>query len=247
MQNKYFNVNFEFNKEKLHQIIKDTINNKQKGYVCVVDGNVLTTANKNEEYKDIINGSLANTCDGSSIAMLAGLIHKKVFKTYTGPDLFANYICQDYKQYFLGNTEEKLASLKRKFESLNYNIDLYKFQDLPFKDVDDFDYKKIAEDINAFSPDIIWVSLGAPKQEWFISKLIPYVNHGLLFAIGAAFNLFLNDNNMKRAPKIVRKLNMEWVYRIFQEPKRVGKRALNYFILLPVIILKEIKQVYYKK
>ena len=91
-------------------------------------------------------------------------------------------------------------------------------------------------------PDIIWVSLGAPKQELFISKLCPYVNKGVLFAIGAALNLFLGDQTNKRAPKIWRNIHIEWIFRILQEPNRVGKRAINYLILLPEIVLAEMKQ-----
>ena len=59
------------------------------------------------------------------------------------------------------------------------------------------DYKAIAQDINGFSPDLIWISLGAPKQEVFISKLYPYIDSGILVAIGAAFNLFLGDTDNK--------------------------------------------------
>ena len=201
---KYFDIYLEFDKNKIDKKINDAIEQNKKGYVCVVDGNVLATAYKQNEYKEIINGGLVNICDGSSIALLAGAIHKSKFETYTGPDIFSKYVKENYKQYFLGNTDENLIRLKNRFVALGYHTDNYKFQSLPFRGVEDFDYLKIANEIQRFSPDIIWVSLGAPKQEIFISKLYPYLNKGVLFAIGAAFNLFLGDKKNKRAPNIVR-------------------------------------------
>ena len=141
----------------------------------MVDGNVLTMAQKNLQYREVLNSSIVNTCDGSSIALLASLIHHKHFTTFTGPELFSELVCKDFKQYFLGNTTENLERLKSRFTALNYNTDNFRFESLPFKNVDDFDYVSIAKDINEFSPDIIWVSLGVPKQEIFISKLYSFI------------------------------------------------------------------------
>lgn len=237
----YFNIALEFNRASVHHTIKEIILAKRKGYVCVVDGNVLATACKDKEYQRIINNALINTCDGSSIALLAGIIHRKKCQTYTGPELFTDYTQKNYKQYFLGNTTENLVRLKNEFKKLNYPVELFKFEALPFLPVEDFNYTEIAGKINKFKPDIIWVSLGAPKQEIFISKLFPYINQGILFAIGAAFNLFLADNDNKRAPVWMRKIHLEWLYRVCKSPDRIGKRAFNYFILLPKLILSEIK------
>lgn len=240
--NKYFNIFLEFDHKIFDSIIENTIKYRTKGYVCVVDGNVLAHSTKSTSYKDIINGAIVNTCDGSSIAMLAGFIHKQKFSTYTGPEIFAKYVKERYKQYFLGNTEENLERLKNRLSELGYDISQFKFESLPFRNVEDFDYNTIAKQINEFSPDIIWVSLGAPKQEIFISKLFPSIKIGVLFAIGAAINLFLEDKTNKRAPKILRKLRLEWLSRVSQEPNRVGKRALNYLTILPRLIFEEIKQ-----
>jgi N-acetylglucosaminyldiphosphoundecaprenol N-acetyl-beta-D-mannosaminyltransferase len=238
---KYFDIYIEFDKENIIKGINECIKHSQKGYVCVVDGNVLATAHKQKVYKKIINGGLVNSCDGSSIALLAGKIHKCKFETYTGPDIFSKYVKENYKQYFLGNTDDNLLRLKNRFVALGYNADNFKFESLPFRGVNDFDYKTIANEIQVFSPDIIWVSLGAPKQEIFISKLYPYLDKGVLFAIGAAFNLFLGDDKNKRAPKIMRRMHLEWLFRVLQEPNRVGKRAFAYLIVLPKLIFQEIK------
>jgi N-acetylglucosaminyldiphosphoundecaprenol N-acetyl-beta-D-mannosaminyltransferase len=86
---KYFDIYLEFDKKKVDFIIYDAIQQNKKGYVCVIDGNVIANTHKNNEYKKIINSSLVNLCDGSSIALLAGNIHKTHFTTYTGPEVFS--------------------------------------------------------------------------------------------------------------------------------------------------------------
>lgn len=238
---KYFDIFIEFDKNEVVDKIKNTIIDQKKGYVCVVDGNVLATSYKDFQYKKIINAGLVNTCDGSSIALLAGMIHRKKFQTFTGPEVFSIFIKENYKQFFLGNTDENLLRLNKRFSEMGFNTTNFKFKSLPFKNVQDFDYKSIADEIKLFSPDIIWVSLGAPKQEIFISKLIPFLDKSVLFAIGAAFNLYLGDEKNKRAPKLMRKLHLEWLFRVIQEPRRVGKRALNYLFIIPQLIVLEIK------
>jgi N-acetylglucosaminyldiphosphoundecaprenol N-acetyl-beta-D-mannosaminyltransferase len=166
-------------------------------------------------------------------------LHHIRTSTYTGPELFNDCINKKYRQVFLGNSKENLQLLKEKFEEQKLDLTLFKFQELPFCKVEDFEYKEISKDVNDFNPDLVWVSLGAPKQEQFISMLFPFIEKGVLFAIGAAFNLYLGKAENKRAPKWMRQIHLEWLFRVFQEPKRVGKRAFAYLILLPKIIIEE--------
>jgi N-acetylglucosaminyldiphosphoundecaprenol N-acetyl-beta-D-mannosaminyltransferase len=237
---RYFNIKFEFDRETFNREIHKIIVAKKKGYVCVVDGNVLAHASNSESYKNILNNSIVNSCDGSSIALIAGLIHKKKLQTYTGHEIFEDFIDSEFSQLFLGNAGEVLEKLKIKFIQKKIDLNNKFFYPLPFNDVSKFDYLQIAKDINKLNPQIIWVSLGAPKQEIFMSKLLYYINSGVLFGIGAAVNFYINDGPIKRAPLWLRKLHLEWLFRVCQEPKRIGKRAMGYFFLLPKIIINEI-------
>jgi N-acetylglucosaminyldiphosphoundecaprenol N-acetyl-beta-D-mannosaminyltransferase len=69
---------------------------------------------------------------------------------------------------------------------------------------------------------------------------LPYLNSGVLFGIGAAINFYINEGSIKRAPSWMRKLHFEWLYRVVQEPNRIGKRAFQYLILIPSLIFIEI-------
>ena len=140
-----------------------------------------------------------------------------------------------------------LTKLKQKFKNQGYNIKSMSFRSLPFKDVNNFDYESIAKEINIISSDIIWVSLGAPKQEVFMSKLLPYLDKGVLFGIGAAFNFYIDEGNNRRAPKMFRLLKLEWLYRILKEPKKIGNRVWSYIKILPNLIVDEMKIKHRKK
>jgi len=240
---RYFNVNLEFDRSRVNDIIHKAIENNRKGYVCSIESNNLTVANQNKEFNHVVNNSLVNICDGSILALILGKIHHKSFKPYIGADLFIEYIKEKkYKQYFLGNTKEVLDGLKSNLRKIDPDIEQMTFRELPFRKINEFDYKSIADDINRESPDIIWVSLGAPKQEFFMHNLLPYLNRGIMFGFGAIFNFNSGTGHVKRAPSWMRKLKLEWLYRASEEPKKNVPRYWNFAKKLPILISEEIRQ-----
>jgi N-acetylglucosaminyldiphosphoundecaprenol N-acetyl-beta-D-mannosaminyltransferase len=247
-QNTYFNIKLEFDQNKVDQIIHETIMNNGKGYVCSVEGNILANCSLDANFKNIINNSLVNICDGSSIALLASLIHQKKMQTYIGADLFMKYIKKArYKSLFLGNTTEVLQGLKSNLSQYDRSINNMVFETLPFKNVDEFNYAEIAEMINENNPDLIWVSLGAPKQEIFMSKLLPLLNRGVMFGFGAILNFYSLNTTEKRAPKIFLKLNLEWIYRIYNNPQKQLPKIRLIVKTLPKNVIEEIKKNYFNK
>jgi N-acetylglucosaminyldiphosphoundecaprenol N-acetyl-beta-D-mannosaminyltransferase len=239
----YFNVRLEFDPSRVDNIIQSAICNRGKGYVCSIESNNLTIANTNKTFNDVVNGALVNICDGSNLAWLLGKIHGKTFKPYIGADLFIKYVKMGkYQQYFLGNTREVLDSLKKNLSRLDLHIHDMVFEELPFRKVTEFDYKSIAANINKAKPDIIWVSLGAPKQEEFMNRLLPYIDQGVMFGFGAIFNFNAGGAGaVKRAPRWMRKLRLEWLYRAIEEPKKNIPRYWNFIKILPGLIVNEQK------
>lgn len=241
--NKYFNVNIEFDRNIAEHIIESAISDNCKGYVCAIESNNLTIANKNNDFNRILNSSIVNICDGSNVAWLLSKIHNSVFSSYIGRDIFVRFISKcKYRQYFLGNTQDVLASLKSNLIQIDPHISDMCFVSLPFCNVEEFDYKSIAEAINADNSDVIWVSLGAPKQEQFMAYLLPHLNRGVMFGIGAAFNFCSSVGPVKRAPNWMLKIRLEWLYRAFEEPKKNIPRYSNFIKLLPKLVWNEYKR-----
>jgi N-acetylglucosaminyldiphosphoundecaprenol N-acetyl-beta-D-mannosaminyltransferase len=235
---KYFNINFQFNHEALEKTIEET-SLQSKGYCCFVDATSLVYSHKNEKFRTILNASLVNSCDGSYVALLASKIHGKRLKEYIGPDFFNKFIYKPYPQFVLGNTEEVFNKIKGKLESAGNDTSNLFFIPLPYKGVNEFDYDGIAAQINRIHPRFIWVSLGAPKQEKFMSKLLPHIDKGVMIGVGAALNYFTGE--VKDIPNWARKTHSIWLYRVFTEPKKQLKRCKEILLALPKIYREEKK------
>ncbi len=97
--------------------------------------------------------------------------------------------------------------------------------------------KKITQIINQAKPDILFVAYGAPKQEiWIDRNLNKLKTVKLAIGIGGAFDFI--TGNRKRAPQLMQKIGLEWLFRLIQEPKR-AKRIYNAVIKFPITILTE--------
>lgn len=234
-----FNIHIEFSPQVLRDTIEKHIKDKQKAYVCVVDANVITIAQKDLKYREIIRNATINTCDGSSIAQLVNKIYGTDYHAYNGPEIFEYYIERPYKHLLVGNTLAKVEQIKEFVKQKGIDVDLQHL-DVPFVPVDQFDYEGLAKQINEIKPDIVWVSLGAPKQETFISNIFPYVNQGVFFGIGAAFNFYTGDlHNSKRE---IGGIRLIWLERIFKEPKKQIRRMGNYVLSVPRMYWEEKKR-----
>ena len=154
-----FNIRIEFDHDIFRKTIEDCAKKKGKGYVCVVDANVLTMAQDNLEYRNIVKNSYVNTCDGSSLATMANCIYRTNYRAFNGPDVFAEYVQRgDIKQLLLGNTEEKFKQIQAKLAEEGKDSSHLVYMPLPFATIDEFDYDGIAKAINEIKPDFIWVS-----------------------------------------------------------------------------------------
>lgn len=231
-----FNIHIEFDSQVFRDTVERHIQERKKAYVCVVDANVITIAQKDHKYREIVKNATINTCDGSSIAMMVNKIYGTDYHAYNGPELFEYYIERPYKHILVGNTAAKVEQIKAKVKEKGIDLDMTHV-DVPFVPVDEFDYPTIAKQINEFKPDIVWVSLGAPKQEKFIANIFPYINQGILFGIGAAFNFYTGDlhNNKKE----VGGLRLIWLERILKEPKKQWPRFRRTVSTFPLMFYQE--------
>lgn len=236
-----FNIHLEFDPEKLFHAIDTHIAEKQKGYVCVCDSSVLSRTYNEPEYRKVINGAFVNSCDGSSICTLATKLYGGKLESVNGPEIFAHYTHIPCKQVILGNTEAIVKMVRDKLHEEGVDDSHITHMQLPFCKVDEFNYKGIAEEINREGYDIIWVSLGNPKQEIFMSKMLPYLKKGVMFGIGAALNFWVGDLAL---PKFhIGPMRFIWLTRLFQDPVRQIK--MNWIVLktLPKLYREEKKRI----
>lgn len=241
---KYFDIRYEFDKNRVHSLIAQQVEKKEPGYICVADGNILNMVSYNRKYRNIINGGMFSICDSSWVPVFVRWIYGYNYKQYCGSDIFADIVYgRKYRMIFLGTKQEILNALQKNLAKDNPDVINMTFRELPFCKVEDFDYPAIAKLIEEDGADIIWVALGAPKQEQFMNLLTPHLKKGVCIAVGAAFNFFSGlASAPKRAPKWMVKWHLEFIHRIFIEPKKQIKRCWGIIIHMPHILWKEYKR-----
>ena len=238
---KYFDIRYEFDVPTIHQTIDEHIANGKAGYICVADGNILTMVHNDESYHKVIDDSIFSICDSSWVPKFVKWIYGHNRNHYCGSDIFIDIIrARKHRMIFLGTKQNVLDALQQNLAKENPDVADMTFKELPFCTVDQFDYRGIAKMIEQDGADIIWVALGAPKQEIFMNRLQQHLNQGVQIAIGAAFNFYSGLSDApQRCPAWMRKLHLEFVHRIFMEPKKQIKRCWGILTTLPRIFSKE--------
>lgn len=238
----YFKIRYEFDISQVHTSIDTRLTEIGSDYICVSDGVILNNANRNPEYLAVVNGGMFSICDSSYVPLYIKWLYGKRYNQYCGSQIFEDIIrSRKYRMIFLGTSDATLQGLKMSLKKWNPDVESMKFVELPFRKVEDFDYPQIADLIEKDGADIIWIALGAPKQEWFMHYLKPHLNHGVMIAVGAAFKFFSGVED-KRAPEWIIRNHMEFIYRIISEPRKQLKRCGWIIATLPWLLFSEYKR-----
>lgn len=239
--NRYFNINYEFDKQAIWDRIDEQLLKEGARYICVADGNIMQMVHKDLEYREIVNGSLFSICDSSWVPVFLKRLYGVEYQQYCGSQIFEDLTDKKkYRQFFIGTSEKILTGLRNELSKTDPSISDMMFFAPPFCKVEEFDYPAIAEMINKDNPDIVWVALGAPKQENFMYRLQPLLKRGVMIGVGAVFNFYSGlENAPKRAPQWIVRLHLEFAYRVFTEPKKQIKRCKDFLGTLPQIYKEE--------
>lgn len=239
MREKFFNIRYVFGKENVWHEIDSVIDRGGKGYVVVADGVVVNTAQRMAEYRKCLQDSLFAICDSGWVPVYIKRIYGLERDQYCGPMIFKDFVeRRKHRQFFMGTNQQTLDALRGELSKLNPDVNDMTFYALPFMDVQDFDYEGIARMIEEDGADIIWVALGAPKQCYFMQRLLPFLKKGVMLGVGAAFN-FYSGTAEKRAPEWMCKNHMEFIYRIMQNPRKQINRCWWIVRTLPSMMKME--------
>ena len=236
---KYFHISYEFDAMAAQERIAQQVAGQGAGYICVADANILQQVHNDLSYRKVVEKAMFSICDSSWVPVFLKWIHGIQRGQYCGSTIFKDVVeMKRYRQFFMGASAHILDALKKNLVEMDPAIKDMTFYELPYCDVEDFDYPAIAEMVNRDNPDIIWVALGAPKQEIFMSKLNPYLKRGVQIAVGAAFK-FYSGQEEKRAPGWMRKFRLEFLYRVYSDPKKQFARCSKIVSTLPRILHEE--------
>ncbi|MEZ3444038.1 MAG: WecB/TagA/CpsF family glycosyltransferase [Lachnospiraceae bacterium] len=197
-------------------------------YICVSNVHTTVMAYENEAYRTIQNSAAMALPDGgplSKYSRSAGFEHAE---RVTGPDLMVELFrrsgAKGYRHYFYGSTQETLDDMRAALERDYPDMVIAGMYAPPFRALTESEDKEIIAQINDARPDFIWVGLGAPKQEEWMYSHRDKLN-AVSVGVGAGFDYLAG--HIRRAPRIMQALCMEWLYRLLQDPKRLWKRYVT--------------------
>lgn len=194
-------------------------------YMCVSNVHTTVTSFEDKSYCDIQNGGIMAIPDGGPLSTVGQKRGFENMKRTTGPSYMGEVLKRStqkgYRHYFYGSTEETLEKLYQVLQNDYPGIQIAGMYSPPFRPLTEEENRLIVEQINETQPDFVWVGLGAPKQERWMAEHQGKIQ-GFMVGVGAGFDYFAG--NISRAPKWMQKCNLEWVYRLLQDPKRLFGR-----------------------
>ena len=196
-------------------------------YVCFSNVHTTVMAYKDDVYRSALSDAFIVFPDGHPIAKEQYNKGFKEAKRVAGPDfmkeMFERSRGGSISHYFYGSTQETLDALKANLERDYPGMDIRGFYSPPFRKLSEEEISHDIDMINSSGADLVWIGLGAPKQELFRQKVHDWVN-ALMLGGGAGFAF--HAGTKKRAPLWMQRLGLEWFFRLLSDPKRLFGRYL---------------------
>lgn len=206
--------------DEIIDTISKKIKSNKKYSVVSINLNKIICANESTEIMKIIKSFDCFIPDGISIVRASDKINDRI----TGIDLF-NRICEEHdkigaKIFLYGAKEEIVTAAKMNLQEKYKGIQIVGYENGYVKNNDDLISK-----INNSSANIVFIAMGSPKQEKWIYENRAAVNANILIGVGGTFDIV--SGKLKRAPNWIRKMGIEWLYRMLKEPKRLKNVPLQ--------------------
>ena len=210
------------------EILDHWITTGMQRYVCVTGVHGVMESRRDETLRQIHNNAGLVTPDGMPLVWWSQLTGQRQTERVYGPDLLLS-CCQrslttGYRHFFYGGgdgvAERLVQRLTRRFPGL----EVAGTYTPPFRPLTHAEDEEVVRLINDAAPDIVWVGLSTPKQEYWMAQHVGRLNAPALIGIGAAFDF--HAGLKRQAPRWMQRSGLEWLFRLSTEPRRLGKRYL---------------------
>jgi N-acetylglucosaminyldiphosphoundecaprenol N-acetyl-beta-D-mannosaminyltransferase len=212
------------------------VDNGCQGYISITNSESVYHATKNVSHLRYINDSDFSCCDGIAVVLSGKILGHKIPRLH-GPDLMIRCceygIAKRWRHFFYGSKNEVLELLRKQFVQEFPDIIIAGQYSPPFRPLTAVEDEAVIRKISSSKPDILWVGLGLLKQEQWISDHFNKIKVPWMIGVGAAFDF--HAGTIKRAPTFLRKLGLEWLYRLTFEPRMLVRNLYSLSIFLPVV------------
>jgi N-acetylglucosaminyldiphosphoundecaprenol N-acetyl-beta-D-mannosaminyltransferase len=201
----------------------------EHNYVCTLDVHALMECQSAPEIQTIYRSAAMVTPDGMP---LVWLLHRSGYPAadrVCGPDLmpamFRHSQRRGYGHFLYGSSDEILSLLHGKLSRDFPGARIVGRYSPPYRALTEEEEREVDRLVNAADPDIVWVGLGAPKQDRWMAAHRRELKASVLIGVGAAFDMLAGT--VARAPRFLQRTGCEWMFRIAQEPRRLSPRYLK--------------------
>ncbi len=227
------------NKKDYFNILSDCLKTEEKKFIVTVNPESLMIAKKDAELHKLLSDDKTSLVpDGIAVVKacrMGGLVtEERITGVETAEYLLSELDRQNRSLYLFGAKPEVIEKLKNVIRENYPNIILVGYTNGYVSDKD-----KVFEEIALLKPDVCLVALGIPEQEKLIYRHLDKFDKGIFVGVGGSFDVI--SGTKKRAPDFFIKYNLEWLYRITKEPKRL-KRFYNSNVKFIFEIKKELKK-----
>jgi len=218
----------------------------QNGFAQVISINTenFVLATQNKEFNDLVRSSQIHILDGGGVVLAVKSLCGVALPRLTGIDLMnclVHYACQKSFRILLIGGKSNLADLvKECYKKKHLNLKIWASQG--FLNIDqpkNSEIQALKTIVSSVRPHFVFVAFGSPKQELWIEQNRAWFKGSLVMGVGGAFEFVVNPK--LRAPLFMQRNGLEWLYRLFKQPWRIG-RQLRIVQFLILIGLQKIKQ-----
>src|SRR5208337_2384442 len=185
-------------------------------------------AHRNPRLRNVLNSADLFCPDGIAPVWISQLRGLPLPIWVPGPELLARFAARanqtGYRSFFYGDTDDTLATLKERFERQHPGHRVVGTLSPPFRELELEEERATVKQINEARPDVLWVGLGLPKQEWWIHRNLDALRVPVVVGVGAAFRFV--SGQVRRAPEWVGGAGLEWLWRLAMEPAKLWRRDL---------------------
>ncbi|MEO7454077.1 MAG: WecB/TagA/CpsF family glycosyltransferase [Fimbriimonadales bacterium] len=202
------------------EILASFVEEGKPRVVVTADAAGIVAAQSDEEWRSIMLNADLVTPDSVGVLWAADHVGSPIRERVSGVDLVEQLVSRGYAVYFLGAAPGIAEAAKVKLAEKYPCANVVGTQDGFF---DDSDLPQIIARVRDANPQVLMVAMGIPKQEKFIVAHLNEIDAAVNMGVGGSFDVL--SGNVKRAPKLLQKLRLEWLWRLIQNPKKWRKVA----------------------
>jgi N-acetylglucosaminyldiphosphoundecaprenol N-acetyl-beta-D-mannosaminyltransferase len=193
--------------------------------LCAVNVHTWCEARRNRDFAEAVRSSYVSWPDGVPITWAAKWLGTPIGPRIHGHDLMRLLLRRPVSHFFYGSTPDVLRDLEKNVRSEFPGVRIAGFRSPAFTRRAGPIPPKDAEAIAEARPDILWVALGAPKQEMWMHLNRDRIHVPVMIGVGAAFEILAG--RFRRAPRLLQRAGLEWAWRLTQDPGRLWRRYVS--------------------